>query len=247
MLQTSYRASEAAPTSKVELLNEYWSSESVPSQAFCHPIECDPKENPFNIHYVRSGAVPTGDTVLMYDIGKTTLAVGGQQGTSVLGDLWVTYEIELRKPILTDINNLNVNTLSGAGSTAVSTTNTFGTNFSIRSSSFAVAPIVGTRTITFPPYSTGAYLIAIVYDGTTTAVNPDVPTITGAGSSILTTFGAANGKRTTYTVGTQDPAILFCINITQPATTTVVTSTLTTLTGASGVQLLITEVNPLML
>jgi hypothetical protein len=37
----------------------------------------------------------------MYDLGVTHLAVSGQQSTgAVLGDLWVTYEIELKKPIL---------------------------------------------------------------------------------------------------------------------------------------------------
>lgn len=101
MMQTTYRASDAAPTSKVELLNEYWASESVPSEGFCHPIECSPQENPFKIQYVRSGTIPAGDNVLLYDLGTTNLCVSGQQATdTVLGDLWVTYEIELRKPIV---------------------------------------------------------------------------------------------------------------------------------------------------
>jgi hypothetical protein len=103
MLQTSYRANDSAPTSKVELLNEYWSSEAMPSEAFCHPIECNPAENPFNVQYVRStgSSIPTQDSPLLYDLGTTYLATSGQQTSGqVLGDLWVTYEIELKKPIL---------------------------------------------------------------------------------------------------------------------------------------------------
>jgi len=101
MLQTSYRSTDSNPSTKSELLNEYWASESVPCEAFCHPIECDPKENPFNVQYVRSHGIPAEDSRLMYDLGKTILATSGQQvDNTVLGDLWVTYEIELRKPLL---------------------------------------------------------------------------------------------------------------------------------------------------
>lgn len=100
MIQTSYRANDNPPTSKVEMLNEYCANETVPSDAMCHPIECDPKENPFNVHYVRSGAIPSGE-VAMYDIGTTYIATGGQSASgTVLGDLWVTYEIEFKKPMV---------------------------------------------------------------------------------------------------------------------------------------------------
>lgn len=248
MLQTSYRASETAPTSKVELLNEYWASESVPSEGFCHPIECDPKENPFNVQYVRSTAVPTGDSVLMYDLGKTTLAVSGNLADgNVLGDLWVTYEIELRKPVLTDINNASVLTLTGSANSTIDNTHAFGANFSIRSSSFFVTPTFTANTITFPPGSTGAYAILLEYDGTVTAASFSPTTITGAGSSIIKFMGATAGKATAYTVGTASPFNAVAINITQPATTTVVTFLTAVMTGASGMQCLITQINPTIL
>lgn len=103
MIQTSYRASDSPPSSKVEMLNEYWSCESAPDTAFCHPIECDPRENPFSIHYVSTtGTLPTGDSALMYNLGKTFVATSGMPATgNVVGDLWVTYEIELSKPQVT--------------------------------------------------------------------------------------------------------------------------------------------------
>jgi hypothetical protein len=103
MMQTSYRANDSPPANKVELLNEYWSSEAVPSEPFAHPIECNPNENPFNVQYVRSNnaIIPAQDSPLLYDLGVAHLAVSGQQSsTSVLGDLWVSYEIELKKPIV---------------------------------------------------------------------------------------------------------------------------------------------------
>ena len=102
MLQTSYRASDVAPNSKVEMMNEYCASESVPSDSFIHPVECDPKENPFNVHYVRATSPPSGEPLLSYDLGRTFVAVQGMPAdNNVVGDLWVTYEVELKKPIIT--------------------------------------------------------------------------------------------------------------------------------------------------
>jgi hypothetical protein len=102
MMQTTYRATDSAPLSKVEMLNEYWSNEIVASQTMLHAIECDPKENPFAVHYVRNTPITTGEP-LMYDVGKTFIAtqgMGGASPTSAIGDLWVTYEIMLKKPIV---------------------------------------------------------------------------------------------------------------------------------------------------
>nr|WRQ65035.1 structural protein [Tolivirales sp.] len=100
MMQTSYRATDTPPLDKIELLNEYWATECKPSEPFCHPIECDPKENPFNIQYIRSGSLPANENALMYDLGVTHVATSGCPGTNAIGDLWVTYEIELKKPII---------------------------------------------------------------------------------------------------------------------------------------------------
>jgi hypothetical protein len=101
MMQTSYRGNDAPPSTKAELLNEYWSGEAVPSETFAHPIECDPKETPMNLQYVRTGELPATDSRLFYDLGVTHLATQGQLAAdNVLGDLWVTYEVELKKPIV---------------------------------------------------------------------------------------------------------------------------------------------------
>jgi len=98
MLVTNYRSTAAAPGTKSQLLNEYFSSDSKPSDAFAHPIECDPKENPYNVQYVRTGVVPAGEDPKTYDLGTTFLATTGMQAAVTVGELWVTYEVELRKP-----------------------------------------------------------------------------------------------------------------------------------------------------
>lgn len=99
MMHTNYRATEATPSSKVELCNEYFASTSKPSESFVHPIECNPKENPYQIQYVRSGVPPAGEDLKTYDLGNVTIATQGiPNSTANLGELWVSYEVELKKP-----------------------------------------------------------------------------------------------------------------------------------------------------
>lgn len=99
MLHTDYRVTAPSPLNKAELLNEYFATDAKPSESFIHPIECDPKENPYNVQYVRSGAVPVGEDPKSYDLGKVNIATAGLPSSSLnIGELWVTYEVELRKP-----------------------------------------------------------------------------------------------------------------------------------------------------
>jgi hypothetical protein len=171
MFQTSYRATDSAPSSKIEILNEYWSSENVPSEPFCHPIECDPKENPFNVQYVRTGDVPSGDSKLMYDLGTTHVAVMGMQTTgNPVGDLWVTYEVELKKPIIssnaTAMSNYYGNTITSGGSF---TTSNFwaGTQVLQPSSNLDITLASTGRTVTFPTGITGRYRVVVIYRAVT--------------------------------------------------------------------------------
>lgn len=159
MLQTSYRADDVAPTSKVETLNEYWACEARPDVEFCHPIECSPQENPFGVHYVRTGAAPSTSSILMYDIGQTWLCVSGMQTNgSVVGDLWVTYEIELKKPVIADYTGTSLRGAvyrSATGSTQdlVLVNNTFPEALVLST------PNTGVFTVTLPKGSVGSYLI----------------------------------------------------------------------------------------
>jgi hypothetical protein len=160
MMQTSYRTTDAAPVSKIEMLNEFWSSESVPFEPFAHPIECDPKENPFNVHYVRSGDVPNTDTLLAYDLGRTFVATSGQSTDGVaIGDLWVTYEVELKKPLLSsDVTApAQYNLSSFEPGTAA-------TMFLTRTTSFGTLPVEfasSTNTIIIPDGEVGRFFITI--------------------------------------------------------------------------------------
>jgi hypothetical protein len=189
MIQTSYRANDSDPASKVEMLNEYWSSESAPNEAFCHPIECDPKENPFAIHYVRTDAITGSDSPLMYDLGKTWIYTSGQQADgTVLGDLWVTYEIELLKPVISSSVTGGSNAL--VQSLLPTTSSWFpasGLTISGNLSEIRVSPA---NVITFPIGLLGTYMVSVDINAATTFTAMDLsgaPTLTNCTLQNMTT------------------------------------------------------------
>ena len=238
MMQTSYRSNDSTPVSKVELLNEYWASESIPSEPFCHPIECDPKENPFNVQYVRTGSVPTGDSVLLYDLGRTYIATSGQQvDGAVLGDLWVTYEVELKKPMVESnvTGKHESRSISWTGGTMVS-----GNYFNGSIGVWGALPVTATgKTISIGPGTVGAYLGIVTLSPTTTFSACDLsggPTCTNCTAiDFLPSAGTTSYLRNV--LGGSSPTLnrafyVFCVQINDPAATATVVLPDGTFTGA---------------
>jgi len=215
MMQTTYRASDNPPVSKVEMLNEYWANESVPFETFCHPVECDPKENPFAVQYVRSGTIPSGESKLLYDLGTTYVAISGAPA-NVLGDLWISYEVELKKPVYSSAITSTIGYYAKGGT---GTTNTTYLNGVLAGSGVGNLPVTfsGT-TITIPAGYSGNYLINISINGTLTgacAFGP-APTFTNAtfwiydGVSANYSPGSATGSNAvngTYGIVVTDPSV----------------------------------------
>lgn len=67
-----------------------------------HGIECDPAKltgNPFK--YVRIGDLPLSEDLKEYDLGRFCMAITGVPAAyagQVLGELWISYTVTLRKP-----------------------------------------------------------------------------------------------------------------------------------------------------
>jgi len=222
MLQTSYRATEDSPSSKVEMMNEYWASEIPPNETGVHPIECSPKENPFKVQYVRT--VPSStDSPLLYDLGKTFLATQGMPADgNPVGDLWITYEIELRKPVVK--SNVSPGTYTAYGATNVGsvadpfTTMVWDPNTSVQSAG---------KTITFMAMPAGLYWLELAVEvpggGSLTAA--DLQTgYTSVGGQI------ANIRRT-YLAGTAPTLnvafVAFDLTVSQSANVSVTCPTFT--------------------
>lgn len=220
MLQTTYRPSDSAPASKVEMLNEYCANEVVPSESVIHPIECDPKQNPFAVQFVRSIPVPAGESILNYDLGKTFIATQGQQAIgNYLGDIWVTYEVELIKPVYS--SNITTNALSDFEFSGATTTAYFDTPLT---SVDTMGLTFSGRTITFPAGCGTRFVIVLSFVDSHLSLN------TWGGTT--TTNGTVNWVRTsTVASGNANVMLAACFTKIDSSRPSVVTLSALTATG----------------
>lgn len=242
MLATQYRSSQSAFNNKQQFLNEYFSSDAKPSVEFCHPIECDPKENPFNVQYVRTGAIPAGEDIKTYDLGVTSIATQGMPANgNIVGELWATYEVELRKPI--PIGSVGASLYSahyqgtlvtnaawlGIARTLVSV-DTIGLSFT-------------NNTITFPASFVGRYYVTLWFAGSLTFSQPGAAFTNG---TTVATFAGGNTTQfaTTNTSAAGGPCFNLIVQCNPSLSNqTVITYSGGTLTGATTVDIIVTQIN----
>lgn len=247
MVHTDYRVTAPAPVSKVELLNEYFASDSIPSEEFCHPIECDPKENPYNVQYVRTGAVPSGEDPKTYDLGITRIATKGiPAAATVLGEIWVSYEVELKKPQITGSNSQSVKSAMVAGDGTAPTTSSLCGSAPLYQDNFLGVTLAG-KTVTIPAGSAGTYLLTFGPYGsgiTATVAFSAVTAVTNCttvtGELIGTTYMGPALSAVAFT-GTATQAAI--IRVDDPTSTSTFTIDYTTLTNFTDFRLIITDLH----
>lgn len=103
IMATQYNTLNPPFTDKQTMENYEFCTSAKPSQSFVHPIECAVGENPLHVMYVRTGETTIGDKRL-YDLGTFQISTVGMQAASVIGELWVTYDVEFLKPRLSPVN-----------------------------------------------------------------------------------------------------------------------------------------------
>lgn len=235
MMGTQYRSTAPPFTNKIELLNEYYSTDAKPSENFVHAIECDPKENPFQVQYVRMGDIPlnNGEDPKMYDLGTFTIASVGCQGVAVnLGELWVSYEVELKKPQLGA--NLSIGASHYITNGTLNSTNPIGTTNPTKVYDNIGVKIEGgtTKTITFPLGFIGNVSITIVWGSTVTAFNiGGSPTFT-AGVIPWTIYRSTAAFQANYTAGAGQASVTYFFQMpNSPLPSAITLPTLGALTG----------------
>lgn len=98
-MATDYNVLNGVFGSKLQMENYEHSVSCKPSVNMTHLVECARRETPISELYIRTSAVPAGADQRLYDLGLFQLATSGNQSVGgVLGELWVSYEIELLKP-----------------------------------------------------------------------------------------------------------------------------------------------------
>lgn len=104
MIGTHYDMYERPYKNKIEMLNAEFTTSGKPQLAQLHPIETKRSATPVSRKWVRSptDTSATADARL-YDHGRVEIAVEGIPGASsdVIGEVWITYEVCLYKPKLT--------------------------------------------------------------------------------------------------------------------------------------------------
>ena len=99
IMSTNYNASEAPYENKVQMYAAEYTNSNKPSSSQAHGIECAPFSNGLETRYIRHGD-PTEDKEdpKSYDYGKFQLAVQGTNpSVTQTGELWVTYDVILKK------------------------------------------------------------------------------------------------------------------------------------------------------
>jgi hypothetical protein len=101
IMASNYNVLQRNFANKSEMENTEFSSSCKPSSSMYHPIECDPNDTVLNELYIApNGEIPDGGTPQFYDFCNFQIATNGFQAANVnIGELWVTYEIALLKPI----------------------------------------------------------------------------------------------------------------------------------------------------
>lgn len=242
MMTTNYKATDSAPQSKVELLNEFFSCDAKPSESFCHPIECDPKENPYKVQYVRTGSIPSSEDLKTYDLGEFYIGTQGIPAASTnLGELWVSYEVELRKPKLSGFGNLDLPTASFTATSNINTTTPFGTNRTTVYDNIGLT-VSNNGTISFPP-GKGPFVMILIYTGVTNTADFATTRTNLANPAV---FNGARFSRNVYSAITATAAasyVMDTIDLTDDTLPATWAGSWATLTGATAFQLLVLPIS----
>lgn len=101
MMATNYDSVLPPFTTKQQMLNQEFSISVKPSNNAIHPIECAPHQTSIELLYTRSQPSPSNTDIRLYDLGQFFLATQGNQSDGqTLGELWISYDILLYKPLL---------------------------------------------------------------------------------------------------------------------------------------------------
>jgi hypothetical protein len=103
VMATDYDAENPPFSNKQQMESYEFASSCVPYDKMLHPVECSTKEKTIDLAYIRTGPLsqvtPTSTDIQFYDLGNFQIATNGMQvGVTVIGELWVSYHVELLKP-----------------------------------------------------------------------------------------------------------------------------------------------------
>lgn len=196
IMAANYNAASANFTNKQAMENYEGGISCRPSESMRYFVECAKNQSVLNNLYIRQGAVPTGQDQRMYDLCNFQIATNGFQGASVnIGELWVSYQVCLRKPKLFAALGYYNSWASASPSTGAYTNLlplgssgawTFGT-----ANNLIDYQITATTQSWHPPSLPQSYVMYYTWTGSSTAIT--FPSFTATNG--LTITGNNNGPR----------------------------------------------------
>ncbi len=205
VMATQYNVNRPAFVSKQEMEAYEFSCSTRPSASLIHPIECDPDETPMTHLYVRSGAVPSGEDARMYDLGKFQIATVGMQAAATIGELWVTYDIELLKPRLSPYGSIT-GEYSRIANGAFTNTDVFGSIQTTPTGDLGItisSSGAGWDRVLFPAFiNQGRFLVNISWVGANAALTLANPTLSNLTQESYFSLGTESNQYSPQTGAT---------------------------------------------
>lgn len=169
IMATQYNPYDPPFNSKLQMEQYEFATSIKPSQSAIHMVECAQAQGAPNFLFCSTNQ--SGGDERFTNLGTFTIATVGQQNPNTnLGSLWVSYDIELCKPRMTDIvPSSSLSQVTGwYVSTNFSWTNIFGGNGAIINGSgndlgavFGNSSSGNANTILFPPGIVGRFVIEL--------------------------------------------------------------------------------------
>lgn len=103
IMSTDYNAGNTPFANKAQAENSEFTISCKPSENMLHGVECDPSitvnQGHLFISPSKNGTVPLGQDIKTYNMGNFQFMTVGSQAVATIGELHVSYDIELIKPI----------------------------------------------------------------------------------------------------------------------------------------------------
>jgi hypothetical protein len=176
VMATNYNADVPAYATKQEMENSEYAVSVKPTISLMHGVECATNQTINSQKYIRTGNVPVGQDLRLYDLGNFQFATQANP-VQDLGELWVTYCVEFFKPSVP--NTIGGNIPSGKiGRSSISGANPLG--LVQISNTGSIAATVTSTTISFVGEPGNIYFYHILWTGSAVTYTAPGVSLTGA-------------------------------------------------------------------
>jgi hypothetical protein len=221
IMATNYNADEPVYTSKQAMENSEYAVSVKPTCNLMHGVECASNQTVLSELYVRPKGLASGLDLKFTDLGNFQLASQGNP-TQLLGELWVSYNIEFFKPLLPEdvggdvesiyVNRISFNSANPLGIIGVSSRGDL--------TDFVITP----TSLSWLVQPNNNYLVSLHWQGTT----PGVTTYPGLSATNLTAVSIWNNSTSANITAPESGAVtgsmqvtfLFKASLTSPGTAT---------------------------